>query len=106
MKRVPLLVFACALTSCLYPLTVGGPYRSHVTDGDVEQIKRLLRHRPPEVPDPAFWAPVRRIWFVRADRAEVTVTDGKAYVELTVFKRTGEWRIDPSTIRIQYLVTS
>ena len=106
MKRVCLLILVCVLNSCLYPLTVGGPYRSHVADADVEQIKRLLRHRPPQVPEPALWASVRRIWFVRADRAKVIVTDGKAYVELTIFKRGGEWHIDPSTIDIQYLVTS
>ena len=106
MRRVCLLTLVCTLTSCLYPLTVGGPPRSQVADVDVEQIKQLLRDRPPQVPEPAFWAPVRRIWFVRADRAKVIVTDGKAYIELTVFKHAGEWHIDPSTIDIQYLVTS
>jgi len=105
MKRVSMLMLISVLSSCVYPLTVGGPYRGHASNSDVEQIQRLLWHRPPQV-EAEFWAPVRRIWFVRPDRAEVTLTDGKAYVELTVYKHSGEWRIDPSSIRLQYLVTS
>ena len=104
-KRISIVVLVSFLSSCLYPLTVGGPYRAHVSDSDVEQIQRLLWHRPPQV-EAEFWAPVRRIWFVRPDHADVTLTDGKAYVELAVYKRGGEWRIDPSSIRLQYLVTS
>jgi len=104
-KRISIVLLVSVLSSCLYPLTVGGPYRAHVSDSDVEQIQRLLWHRPPQV-EAEFWAPVRRIWFVRPDHADVTLTDGKAYVELTVYKRGGEWRIDPSSIRLQYLVTS
>ncbi|HEU0274631.1 MAG TPA: hypothetical protein VFQ83_08910 [Candidatus Udaeobacter sp.] len=105
MKRASLCLLVCGLSSCLYPLTVGGPYSDHVSAGEVEQIERLLSHHPPQV-EAEFWAPVRRIWFVRADRAEVTLTDGMSYVELTVSKRAGAWQIDPASIRVQYLVTS
>lgn len=79
MKCVVFLIAAFALSSCLYPTTVGGPYRQHVSDADVAQIERLLSHHPPEI-EPWQWAPVRRIWFVHSDRAEVTLTDGQAYV--------------------------
>ena len=105
MKRAWLLFLISILSSCLYPLTVGGPYRSRVSDADVEQIERLLSHHPPQV-EPELWAPVRRIWFVCPDRAVVKLTDGKAYVELTVYKHAGQWHIDPASIKLDYLVTS
>jgi hypothetical protein len=94
-RELCVIVLASMLFSCATKPTVVGPYSSHVSAADLQQLKLLVRS------DPNLDHRLVQVDAISPQRVRVKVggpnrgEKGSNYTTLGAIKRGGKWKFDP-----------